>query len=59
MQKNKKQELLNLCNKIILKYSSIDLILLYMMQLEKTFPDQLKESELNNDLFKDLISYLK
>ena len=58
-KKNKKQELLNLCNKIILKYSSIDLILLYMMRLEKTFPDQLKESELNNDLFKDLISYLK
>ena len=30
-----------------------------MMRLEKTFPDQLKESELNNDLFKDLKSYLK
>ena len=58
MQKNKKQELLNLCNKIILKYSSIDLVLLYMMRLEKMFHEQLKESELNSKLFEDLISYL-
>ena len=59
-RKNQKQELINMCNKIVLKYTSIDNILLNQIKLENLLKDyKWNEHSLNNIKNNELIIQLK
>ena len=63
-KKNKKEEIIKACNKIILKYVSIDFMLINFIKMENLFKDYKwnnpKLNELNNsELFTNLYELLK
>ena len=59
-RKNKKQELINTCNKIVSKYTSIDYILLNQIKLENLFKDyKWNDPSLNDIKNNELIIKLK
>ena len=59
-RKNKKQELINTCNKIVSKYTSIDYILLNQIKLENLFKDyKWNDPSLNDIKNNELIISLK
>ena len=59
-RKNKKQELINMCNKIVLKYTSIDNVLLNQIKLENLLKDyKWNDPSLNNINNNELIIQLK
>ena len=59
-RKNRKQELINICNKIVSKYTSIDYILLNQIKLENLFKDyKWNDPSLNDIKNNELIIKLK
>ena len=52
-KKNKKQEIINICNQIIAKYSSIDRVIIYLMKIDNLYKDYKWNNPKLNDLKSD------